>query len=386
LTTEKSPEAFRTISEVSAWLDTPAHVLRFWESRFTQVKPVKRAGGRRYYRPSDMMLLGGIKRLLHDEGLTIRGVQKIIREQGVKSVAALSQPLEDEVDLDGASDILEAIEAETATIAGRQVPGPDPGPAILPGLDLSEAAPGPAPRRSDPAGPRAAARSEMEASDRLGVRPGPDASSGSADPGAASGGSAGPSTDEEPASRPDLTLGQRPGQNTGQPGAEPERLSPSRHPRQENAAEPPKTDAAEDGEDAPAEAAQSPSAPAEGSPDEAAESVGTTAPAAAPATECPPEETMQEAPPVTSPPSDEDIPAPPPAAQPARPRPLGAELPQTDPDDDDPAFTAPAPGPRAAPRSATLRRALAANPARFRAVRSRLTALAARMDEVDAAE
>lgn len=87
---EKSADAFRTISEVSELLQTPAHVLRFWESRFTQVKPVKRAGGRRYYRPSDLALLGGIKRLLHDEGMTIRGVQKVLREQGVRHVAALS--------------------------------------------------------------------------------------------------------------------------------------------------------------------------------------------------------------------------------------------------------------------------------------------------------
>jgi DNA-binding transcriptional MerR regulator len=86
----KSRDAFRTISEVSEWLDTPAHVLRFWESRFTQIKPIKRAGGRRYYRPSDMELLGGIKRLLHDDGITIKGVQKILREKGVKYVASLS--------------------------------------------------------------------------------------------------------------------------------------------------------------------------------------------------------------------------------------------------------------------------------------------------------
>ncbi|PTQ75267.1 MerR family transcriptional regulator [Celeribacter persicus] len=91
---DKSPDAFRTISEVADWLDTPAHVLRFWESRFTQVKPVKRAGGRRYYRPSDMALLGGIKKLLHDDGMTIRGVQKLLREHGVKYVASLSPVIE----------------------------------------------------------------------------------------------------------------------------------------------------------------------------------------------------------------------------------------------------------------------------------------------------
>lgn len=91
----KSADAFRTISEVAEWLEVPAHVLRFWESKFTQVKPVKRAGGRRYYRPADMRLLGGIKLLLHDEGMTIKGVQKILREEGVQHVAALSRGLGD---------------------------------------------------------------------------------------------------------------------------------------------------------------------------------------------------------------------------------------------------------------------------------------------------
>ncbi|QPM89460.1 MerR family transcriptional regulator [Pseudooceanicola algae] len=86
----KSAEAFRTISEVAEWLETPAHVLRFWESKFAQIRPVKRAGGRRYYRPADMELLGGIKRLLHDEGMTIKGVQKMLRDHGVAHVAAMS--------------------------------------------------------------------------------------------------------------------------------------------------------------------------------------------------------------------------------------------------------------------------------------------------------
>ncbi|MEM9392396.1 MAG: MerR family transcriptional regulator [Pseudomonadota bacterium] len=86
----KSADAFRTISEVADWLGVPTHVLRFWESKFPQVKPVKRAGGRRYYRPNDMLLLGGIRVLLHDDGMTIRGVQKILREKGVKHVVALS--------------------------------------------------------------------------------------------------------------------------------------------------------------------------------------------------------------------------------------------------------------------------------------------------------
>lgn len=90
----KSPEAFRTISEVAEWLGVPTHVLRFWESRFSQVKPVKRAGGRRYYRPADMALLGGIRQLLHEDGMTIRGVQKLLREKGVKHVAAMSPPID----------------------------------------------------------------------------------------------------------------------------------------------------------------------------------------------------------------------------------------------------------------------------------------------------
>lgn len=90
----KSRDAFRTISEVAEWLDTPTHVLRFWESKFSQVKPVKRAGGRRYYRLEDMALLGGIKKLLHGDGMTIKGVQKVLREQGINHVSAMSGPVD----------------------------------------------------------------------------------------------------------------------------------------------------------------------------------------------------------------------------------------------------------------------------------------------------
>lgn len=86
----KAPDAFRTISEASDALKTPAHVLRFWESKFSQVKPVKRAGGRRYYRPTDIDLLSGIRTLLHDQGMTIRGVQKLIAEKGVRHVAQVA--------------------------------------------------------------------------------------------------------------------------------------------------------------------------------------------------------------------------------------------------------------------------------------------------------
>ncbi len=94
----KSPDAFRTISEVADWLGVQAHVLRFWESKFAPVKPVKRAGGRRYYRPADMLLLGGIKKLLHDDGLTIKGVQKMLREQGIAHISALSQSIDESAD------------------------------------------------------------------------------------------------------------------------------------------------------------------------------------------------------------------------------------------------------------------------------------------------
>jgi len=86
---EKSNRAFRTISEVAEVLDTPAHVLRFWESKFSQIKPMKRGGGRRYYRPEDVSLLRGIKELLYVDGLTIKGVQKVLRERGHKYVAGL---------------------------------------------------------------------------------------------------------------------------------------------------------------------------------------------------------------------------------------------------------------------------------------------------------
>lgn len=83
---EKAPEAFRTISEVADELEVPKHVLRFWEAKFTQLKPMKRGGGRRYYRPEDVALLRGIRLLLYNDGYTIRGVQKILREHGPRYV------------------------------------------------------------------------------------------------------------------------------------------------------------------------------------------------------------------------------------------------------------------------------------------------------------
>ena len=92
----KSATAFRTISEVGRELDIPQHVLRFWESKFSQVKPLKRGGGRRYYRPEDIALLRRIRELLHTEGYTIRGVQRLFREAGVKAVVEGTATAEDD--------------------------------------------------------------------------------------------------------------------------------------------------------------------------------------------------------------------------------------------------------------------------------------------------
>ena len=88
---EKSPEAFRTISEAAQELDVPQHVLRFWETRFSQIKPMKRAGGRRFYRPADVELLKGVRSLLYKEGYTIRGVQNILKEEGVSYVTGVGR-------------------------------------------------------------------------------------------------------------------------------------------------------------------------------------------------------------------------------------------------------------------------------------------------------
>lgn len=86
---DKGPDAFRTISEVADDLDLPQHVLRFWETRFNQIKPLKRGGGRRYYRPTDVDLLKGIRHLLYEEGYTIKGVQKILRQNGIQFAIAI---------------------------------------------------------------------------------------------------------------------------------------------------------------------------------------------------------------------------------------------------------------------------------------------------------
>jgi DNA-binding transcriptional MerR regulator len=118
---EKAPDAFRTISEVADEIDVPQHVLRFWESRFPQIRPMKRGGGRRYYRPDDVDLLRGVRHLLYGEGYTIRGVQRILREQGgafVQSVwRADAEPPPPELEEDRAGEDV----AEPAA-AGRSEP------------------------------------------------------------------------------------------------------------------------------------------------------------------------------------------------------------------------------------------------------------------------
>jgi len=106
----KGRDAFRTISEVAEQLDLPQHVLRFWESKFSQIKPLKRGGNRRYYRPDDVTLLTAIKKLLHNDGYTIRGVQKLFKAQGVKATIDLA--LDEE-----APSILHAIEEREASVS-----------------------------------------------------------------------------------------------------------------------------------------------------------------------------------------------------------------------------------------------------------------------------
>ena len=107
----KSPDAFRTIGEVSEALAVPQHVLRFWETKFPQIRPLKRGGGRRYYRPEDVALLRHIQHLLHAEGYTVRGVQKLLRERGAKAIAAPAAP-----DANGAENPLDP---ESRARAGR---------------------------------------------------------------------------------------------------------------------------------------------------------------------------------------------------------------------------------------------------------------------------
>jgi len=131
---EKAPGAFRTISEVAQELEVPQHVLRFWESRFREIRPMKRGGGRRYYRPDDLDLLRGIRHLLYGEGYTIRGVQRLLREQGARFVQNVwhsdaAQPIpQGEVEADGEAEMVPG--AGTFSVsAARDSPG-DEGPQV----------------------------------------------------------------------------------------------------------------------------------------------------------------------------------------------------------------------------------------------------------------
>lgn len=115
---DKAPEAFRTISEVADELEVPKHVLRFWEAKFAQLKPMKRGGGRRYYRPEDVQLLRGIRFLLYSDGYTIRGVQKILREHGPRFVMDYRRMGEDEEQDDAMPEIPD-VAAEAAQSGGQ---------------------------------------------------------------------------------------------------------------------------------------------------------------------------------------------------------------------------------------------------------------------------
>ncbi len=126
---DKSPSAFRTISEVSSELDVPKHVLRFWESKFTQIKPMKLGGGRRYYRPEDLDLLRGIRGLLYDRGYTIKGVQRILKEHGVRFVKDFSKTGESEPVKPAKRPVIPDVAAEAA--AGRARKGADKAAADL---------------------------------------------------------------------------------------------------------------------------------------------------------------------------------------------------------------------------------------------------------------
>ena len=160
---QKSPDAFRTISEVAEILDIPAHVLRFWESRFSQIRPVKRGGGRRYYRPADIDLLRGIRDLLYTEGLTIKGVQKILREKGTRHVVDLGhlEPQADPVVV-GAEAAAEAAPAPEPARANGPVPHPPPRIEIRPGkapaMQVDQFSAGRQSRRAFPPDPAQAAR------------------------------------------------------------------------------------------------------------------------------------------------------------------------------------------------------------------------------------
>ena len=137
----KGPEAFRTISEVAEELNLPQHVLRFWETRFAQIRPMKRGGGRRYYRPDDVDLLRGIRHLLYGEGYTIRGVQRILKEHGIKSVQGL---------IDGSSPAPSFRAVNEAALREPAEDGDDDAPEIDAGDEEDETAEAPVVARRPP--------------------------------------------------------------------------------------------------------------------------------------------------------------------------------------------------------------------------------------------
>jgi DNA-binding transcriptional MerR regulator len=132
---DKAPDAFRTISEVADELDVPQHVLRFWETRFQQIKPMKRGGGRRYYRPDDVDLLRGIRHLLYGEGYTIRGVQRIFKDSGIKFVQSVWKSGAPQPESRHAEDAGETDEEAAAALVEPSLPAgriePNRGPASL---------------------------------------------------------------------------------------------------------------------------------------------------------------------------------------------------------------------------------------------------------------
>ncbi|HET7681956.1 MAG TPA: MerR family transcriptional regulator [Xanthobacteraceae bacterium] len=156
---DKAPDAFRTISEVADELDVPQHVLRFWESRFSQIRPMKRAGGRRYYRADDVDLLRGIRQLLYGEGYTIRGVQRILKEHGVKFVQTVWQEGAEQPARLPDDDMAE----EAAEPAGAEAASPRGLRGLLPSLHSKEM------ERREPRLDDAAGRAETDSN-----LPGPD--------------------------------------------------------------------------------------------------------------------------------------------------------------------------------------------------------------------
>jgi DNA-binding transcriptional MerR regulator len=143
---EKSPEAFRTIREVADVMELPQHVLRFWESRFPQIRPIKRAGGRRYYRPDDFERLHLIKRLLYDEGFTIKGVQKLFKEQGAQALrngtfdARPAFDADDELPLSAERDAASTSDTAAVIESREAPPSPRGGAAQGPGLTAEDLA------------------------------------------------------------------------------------------------------------------------------------------------------------------------------------------------------------------------------------------------------